>query len=147
MHIGEYIAYMRGATLHNSDKHRSYATTSEGFCFFAGNPDEWAHRLNGLVEFDVLLTVDAPAEAVRRAKGSYVDWTDSANPKDKWFTEYCTRHYSKATFAMMGVDLSYGDNPDFVPRSQMPGAMRQLVDNILNQQISLLNPAYFDDGV
>ena len=56
----EYIMYQSGEVLHNDTDHYKGGkggSTSTGFCFFIGNVCVWAHRLNGLVSFDVLLTV------------------------------------------------------------------------------------------
>lgn len=81
---------------------------SRGFCFFMGDVDEWARRLNGLVDFDVLLTVEVAPVLVRRSMGVYADWSKDdghSMPPKKHFQEYCTETYSRDKFHYVsGVD-------------------------------------------
>jgi len=63
----EYEQYMSGSSLHNHTDHYhggKGGSLSRGFCFFMGDIDEWVRRLNGLVDFDVLLTVNVAPELV-----------------------------------------------------------------------------------
>lgn len=66
MSIEEYEAYRSGLMLQNTTDHYRGGlggSLSRGFCFFSGNVARWAQRLNGLVSFDVLLTVEVSPEA------------------------------------------------------------------------------------
>ena len=72
--------------------------TSTGFCFFSGNVSDGAQRLNGIVDFDVLLTVEVSPVCVRQSQGVYADWANdngATTPPRKIFTEYCAKSYSR----------------------------------------------------
>lgn len=126
----EFLAYMWGALLRNESDHSPRATTSKGFCFFRGDIDKWAHRLNGLVDFDVLLTLDVPSEAVTRSKGVYTDWSDRKNPRPATFLEYCATIYSRDTFKLVSYDFSFRRNPLFVSRNTAQQLLKSLNPDI-----------------
>lgn len=115
--LGEFFAYLRGEVLVNQSRHRARATTSIGFCFFRGNIEDWAHRLNGLVDFDVLLSLDVPRDAVTRSEGVYTDWSDWTHPRPAAFLEFCTTRYCRDTFKLVDYDLSFAYNHLFVSRT------------------------------
>lgn len=100
----EYEQYMSGSSLHNHTNHYhggKGGSLSRGFCFFMGDVDEWARRLNGLVDFDVLLTVKVAPELVRRSVGVYADWSKDdghSMPPKKHFQEFCSETYSRDKF-------------------------------------------------
>lgn len=112
----EFAAYMRGELLENHTDHYRGGhggSTSRGFCFFRGDVNEWARRLNGIVDFDVLITVNVHPSLVRVTMGVYVDWAkdDGINiPPKKHFREYCSDHYDRDNFRLMGVDRSFSAN-------------------------------------
>jgi len=115
--MGEFLAYRRGDVLQNNSTHSPRATTSVGFCFFRGNIDDWAHRLNGLVDFDVLLTLDVPRDAVTRSKSVYTNWANRAQPRPATFPEYCTTTYDREMFKLVNYDFSFALNHCFISRS------------------------------
>jgi len=94
----EYEQYMSGSSLHNHTDHYhggKGGSLSRGFCFFMGDIDEWVRRLNGLVDFDVLLTVD---------------WSKCdglSTPPRKHFQEFCTTTYNRADFRFVSADRSF----------------------------------------
>lgn len=86
----EYEKYMSGKVLRNKTDHYrdgEGGSVSKGFCFFDGPADMWAHRLNGLVTFDVLLTVEFNGEDldadVYMSTGVYCDNPMAVYPKRK----------------------------------------------------------------
>lgn len=109
----EYAAYMRGETLENRTDHYrdgKGGSTSRGFCFFNGNVRTWAQRLNGIVDFDILITVEVSKTKIRESHGVYVDWEhDSGHgiPPRAVYKEFCTETYSREDFRLLGVDRSY----------------------------------------
>lgn len=117
------MAYLNGHTLVNRTDHYAGGrggSLSRGFCFFSGDAQEWARRLNGLVEFDVLLTVKTSAALVRKSCGIYADWardTGSGIPPRKLFTEYCTETYDRRGFRFISADRSFAAT--HVSRSQL----------------------------
>lgn len=119
----ECVAYLNGQTLVNRTDHNAGGrggSLSRGFCFFSGDIKEWARRLNGLVEFDVLLTVEADPSRVRESRGIYVNWakdTGSGMPPCKLFTEYCTERYDRRGFHFISADPSFATT--HVSRSQL----------------------------
>lgn len=115
--MGEFLAYMKGRLLENRSKHNHRATSSVGFCFFRGNVDEWAHRLNGLVDFDVLLTLDVPRNAVTLSQGVYANGAGRQTPRPATFPEFCTTIYDRDLFKLVDYDFSFGFNHCFVSRS------------------------------
>lgn len=121
--MAEYKAYRRGDRLVNHSNHNPRATTSVGFCFFSDDTDgpdsvdRWSHRLNGLVDFDVLLTVRAPLNALQKSRGVYTNW-DAPDPIPAVFTEYSTESYDRHTFELVAADLSFANNPQFISRSE-----------------------------
>lgn len=121
----EYIMYQSGEVLHNDTDHYQGGkggSVSRGFCFFAGNVREWAHRLNGLVSFDVLLTVELDLENtdadVYISSGVYADDPSAEYPRRKLFREVCTTAYSKHSMRFISADFSWGDNPRFYSKDQ-----------------------------
>ena len=121
----ECVAYLNGQTLVNRTDHYAGGrggSLSRGFCFFSGDIKEWARRLNGLVDFDVLLTVEADPARVRESRGIYVNWakdTGSGMPPRKLFTEYCTERYDRRGFHFISADPSFATT--HVSRSQLQG--------------------------
>lgn len=107
------MAYLNGHTLVNRTDHYAGGrggSLSRGFCFFSGDVREWARRLNGLVEFDVLLTVETDPARVRESRGVYADWakdTGRGIPPRKLFTEYCTERYDRYGFRFISADPSF----------------------------------------
>ena len=112
----EYAAYMRGKTLENHTDHYrggKGGSTGRGFCFFSGSVRDWARRLNGIVDFDVLITVEVSRTKVRESLGVYADWAKDDGthmPPKKHFREYCTDHYDRDNFHLMKVDHSFSEN-------------------------------------
>lgn len=121
----EYIMYQSGAVLHNEKDHYrdgKGGSTSKGFCFFIGNVREWAHRLNGLVSFDVLLTVefngiDLDAD-VCISSGVYAEDPSAENPKRKIYREVCTTAYSRQSMKFVSADFSWASDPRFISRQE-----------------------------
>lgn len=109
----EYAAYMRGETLENHTDHSRGGkgrNTSRGFCFFKGSPCSWARRLNGLVDFDVLIIVEVSRTKVRESQGVYADWARDPGygiPPRAVFMEFCTENYSIDDFKLLDADRSY----------------------------------------
>lgn len=109
----EYAAYMRGETLENHTDHYrggKGGSTSRGFCFFKGSVKPWARRLNALVDFDVLITVDVSRTKVRESQGVYADWVRDPGygiPPRAIFAEYCTESYNREDFKLLDIDRSY----------------------------------------
>lgn len=118
MSIEEYEAYRSGLMLQNTTDHYRGGlggSLSRGFCFFSGNVARWAQRLNGLVSFDVLLTVEVSPERVKESRGVYADY--AANPfypPKRAYTEYCTTQYSSKHFRFISADFSYSYNPRYI---------------------------------
>lgn len=121
----EFVRYMSGEHLHNfTDHYRGGrgGSLSRGFCFFAGNIAEWARRLNGLVDFDVLLTVDVDRKLVHCSTGVYADWSRDngrSTPPRILVPELCTEDYDNARFAFIRADRSFSDDPRYISRSQL----------------------------
>lgn len=128
--MGEFLAYQRGDLLQNNSTHCLCATTSVGFCFFRGNIDDWAHRLNGLVDFDVLLTLDVPREAVIQSKGVYTNWANREGPRPAAFPEFCANKYDRDTFKLVSYDFSFFLNHCFISRR----VMQQILNSEINEQ-------------
>lgn len=125
MSKAEYIMYQSGEVLHNNTDHYRNGkggSTSKGFCFFTGNVREWAHRLNGLVSFDVLLTVEFNGEDldgdVYISSGVYADNPSAEYPKRKLYREVCTTAYSRESMRFVSADFSWALNPRFVSRDE-----------------------------
>lgn len=121
----EYIMYRSGEVLHNDTDHYQggkRGSVSQGFCFFAGNVREWAHRLNGLVSFDVLLTVELDLENtdadVYISSGVYADDPSAEFPKRRLYREVCTTAYSKQSMRFISADFSWGYDPRFYSKDQ-----------------------------
>lgn len=113
----EFDKFMAGELLINRTDHfgQGRASRSKGFCFFQGDVDEWAHRLNGLVDFDVLLTIDVPKCDIKRTKAIYSATPGTSSPRT--FTEYCTETYSAESSKLIKADTSYAYNDLFVSRA------------------------------
>lgn len=109
----EYAAFMRGETLENHTDHYrggKGGSTSRGFCFFKGSARSWARRLNGLVDFDVLITVEVSRTKVRESQGVYADWARDPGygiPPRAVFKEFCTESYCIDDFKLLDADRSY----------------------------------------
>lgn len=122
--ISEYDLYQSGASLLNDRDHYNGGhggSVSVGFCFFEGDPHEWAHRLNGLVDFDVLLTVEVDPVLVLRSMGVYADWSrDNGRdpPPRALFREYCSTRYDNKTFKFISADFFFKENQNFYSRSE-----------------------------
>lgn len=117
----EYIMYQSGEVLHNDIDHYQGGkggSVSKGFCFFIGRAREWAHRLNGLVSFDVLLTVELDLENtdadVYISTGVYADNPSAEYPKRKLYREVCTTAYSKQSMRFISADFTWAIDPRFV---------------------------------
>ena len=113
----EYIMYQSGEVLHNDTDHYKGGkggSTSIGFCFFIGSVRVWAHRLNGLVSFDVLLTVELDMmntdADVCISTGMYADDPSAEFPKRKHYREVCTTAYSKQSMRFISADFSWSHN-------------------------------------
>lgn len=122
----EYIMYQSGEVLHNDTDHYQGGkggSVSKGFCFFTGNVSEWAHRLNGLVSFDVLLTVELDIENadadVYISSGVYAENPSSEYPKRRLFREVCTTAYSKQSMRFVSADFSWASDPRFISNDQL----------------------------
>lgn len=109
----EYAAFMRGETLENHTDHYrggKGGSTSRGFCFFKGSARSWARRLNGLVDFDVLITVEVSRTKVRESLGVYADWARDPGygiPPRAVFKEFCAESYRIDDFKLLDADRSY----------------------------------------
>lgn len=111
--LKEYEKFKRGEEVYNYTNHREEGrgSSSVGFCFFSGKVLTWARRLNGIADFDVLITVSTSPEDVIQSEAYYYD-----RSKDKGDTfilprmkvrEYCTTHYSRAKFILIAADFSF----------------------------------------
>lgn len=125
MSRAEYDKYMAGEVLHNDTDHyqgEKGGSVSKGFCFFTGYPFEWAHRLNGLVSFDVLLTVELDLENtdadVYISSGVYADDPSSEYPKRKLYREVCTTAYSQNSMRFVSANFMYASDPRFYSKDQ-----------------------------
>lgn len=120
----EYIAYRNGDVLHNDTDHYrdgKGGSISKGFCFFQGNTAQWARRLNGLVEFDVLLTVEVDPSLVKESFGVYADYLqDQFFPPKKLFREFCATRYDCKSFRFVHADHSFDSNPNYISRKNNP---------------------------
>lgn len=105
-------------------------SVSKGFCFFMGKIHEWAHRLNGLVSFDVLLTVELDLDNtdadVYISSGVYADDPSSEYPKRKLYREVCTTAYSKNSMRFISADFSWSRNPRFVSKNMMAKVLQRI---------------------
>ena len=124
----EYIMYQSGEVLHNETDHYRNGkggSTSKGFCFFIGNSRVWAHRLNGLVSFDVLLTVELDLmntdADVYISTGVYADHPSAEFPKRRLYREVCTTAYSKQSMRFISADFSWASNPRFISKDETLG--------------------------
>ncbi len=121
----EFELYLAGQPLYNPTDHYRGGhggSTSTGFCFFSGNVSDWAQRLNGIVDFDVLLTVEVSPVCVRQSQGVYADWANdngATTPPRKIFTEYCAKSYSRDTFRFINADRSYSSSGRYISRSKI----------------------------
>lgn len=107
----EYEAYLRGDDLLNCYDHgmaRGYgATDAVGFCFFTGDPQKRCRQLSGIVDFDVLLTVEAPARLVNVCYGRYTVWQGHKPAGSEKVVEFCTKNYNRWTFRFVSADFSF----------------------------------------
>lgn len=124
----EYIMYQSGEVLHNDTDHYQGGkggSVSKGFCFFMGNGREWAKRLNGLVSFDVLLTVELDLENtdadVYISSGVYADNPSAEFPKRRLYREVCTTAYSKQSMRFISADFSWAMDPRFISKNEALG--------------------------
>lgn len=122
----EYIMYQSGEVLHNDTDHYRNGkggSVSKGFCFFTGNVREWAHRLNGLVSFDVLLTVELDPENtdadVYISSGVYADDPSAEYPKRRLYREVCTTAYSMNSMRFISVNFTWAVKPLFYSKDQL----------------------------
>lgn len=132
MSRAEYDKYKAGEVLRNDTDHYhggKGGSTSVGFCFFTGPVKAWAHRLNGLVDFDVLLTVEFSGEDldadVYVSLGQYCDNPMAAYPQPSMHREVCTTAYSRRSMRMVSADFSYGMNPWFHNRREAQEILRE----------------------
>lgn len=129
----EYLSYMSGEVLHNDTDHfrgGKGGSVSKGFCFFTGYPFEWAHRLNGLVSFDVLLTVELDLmntdADVYISSGVYADDPSSEYPKRKLYREVCTTAYSHNSMRFVSANFMYASDPRFVSKNMMAKVLQRI---------------------
>lgn len=129
----EYLSYMSGEVLHNDTDHfrgGKGGSVSKGFCFFMGKIHEWAHRLNGLVSFDVLLTVELDLENsdadVYISSGVYADDPSSEYPKRKLYREVCTTAYSHNSMRFVSANFMYASDPRFVSKNMMAKVLQRI---------------------
>lgn len=122
----EYIMYQSGEVLHNDTDHYrddKGGSTSKGFCFFTGNVSEWAHRLNGLVTFEVQLTVEVDFDNTDAdiciSTGMYADDPSAEFPKRRLYREVCTTAYSKQSMRFVSADFSWASDPRFISKDQL----------------------------
>ena len=121
----EYAAYLNGDVLHNDTDHfrgGRGGSTSVGFCFFHGNPDVWAHRLNGIVSFDVLLSMEYDQSVIVLSPTSGVYAVSPGNffAGRMLLREYCTKTYSRKTLPKIRADFSFRNNPNFISLKDNP---------------------------
>lgn len=115
----EYDGFKAGVTLKNDTDHfkgGSGGSLSRGFCFFDGDVIQWARRLNGLVSFDVMITVEVDEKLVHRSSGVYIDWSKdnfTSVPPRALFQEYYTTSYNNRDFRLVVEDFSFNDHPWF----------------------------------
>lgn len=96
----EFDSYMRGEQLVNNKDHskiRGTASTSVGFCWFTEDPDIAKHRLSGIVDFDVCITVETDAANVKESKGRY----RVNNVRGVYLIEYCCTSYDNKRFRLV----------------------------------------------
>lgn len=110
----EFAAYMRGDTLTNYKSHAAArgrdVTTAVGFCFFTDDPDTAIHRLSGIVDVDICITVDVPDKAVKLCQGRYTNWTSPGIREGTvMIPEYCTISYDKTVFKLVSYTDKYRD--------------------------------------
>lgn len=135
----EFYQYMAGRPLFNHTDHYQGGkggSTSKGFCFFMGDVNEWAQRLNGLVEFDVLLTVEVAPERVIASMGVYADWSKDdghSMPPKRRFPEFCTECYCKEAFHFISADHSYRHT--HISRSQVVAMEADQLSRIIKKFI------------
>lgn len=134
----EYIMYQCGEVLHNDTDHYrggKGGSVSKGFCFFIGNVREWAHRLNGLVSFEVLLTVELDPENtdadVYISSGIYAEDPSADFPKRRLYREVCTTAYSKNSMRFISADFSYAANPRFISNREFRALILQRIPPIV----------------
>lgn len=134
----ECIMYLSGEVLHNDTDHYRNGkggSVSKGFCFFTGNVREWAHRLNGLVSFDVLLTVELDPENtdadVYISSGIYAEDPSADFPKRRLYREVCTTAYSKKSMRFVSADFTYATNPRFISKRKFRALILQRIPPIV----------------
>jgi len=107
----EYDKYMAGETLVNDKDHgaqRGYdVSTAVGFCFFVESPEEVKHRLSGIVDFDVCLTVEVSHTKVYLCHGRYPVRVNGRAVGSAKFTEFCTKTYNNRDFKLLRADTSF----------------------------------------
>ena len=138
MSRAEFIMYLSGEVLHNDTDHYRNGkggSVSKGFCFFTGNVREWAHRLNGLVSFDVLLTVELDPENtdadVYISSGIYAEDPSADFPKRRLYREVCTTAYSKKSMRFVSADFTYATNPRFISKRKFRTLILQRIPPIV----------------
>ena len=122
----EYYKYLSGEVIHNETDHYrdgKGGSTSRGFCFFKGYVREWAHRLNGLVSFDVLLTVEIDVlnfdGDIRISTGVYAEDPSEEYVKRKLYREVCTTAYSRQSMRFISADFSWSTNSMFISKDEL----------------------------
>ncbi len=107
----EFDRYLAGETLINEKDHgaeRGYdITTAVGFCFFVGDPEEAKHRLSGIVDFDVCLTVDVSHTKVRLCHGRYAEWCNGVPIGTAKYIEFCATAINIHDFKLVSADTSF----------------------------------------
>ena len=111
----EYAKLMRGEVLTNTTIHRLAGSDSDavGFCFFAENPEDAVHWLNGAACTDVCVTFNVPDGFMHEAQAHYRDprYEPTLDPKKRHpkilRTDYCIVRYSKAVFPIITATTRY----------------------------------------
>lgn len=105
----EYQALIQGKTLRNTTRHRDKGcySTSVGFCFFAEDPEDAAHWLNGLVDFDWCVTFDVPDDRICKGKAEYAHQQSDGFTAIVERTEYFRTTYNARDFRIIYATCKY----------------------------------------
>lgn len=105
----EYQALIQGKTLRNTTRHRAKGchSTSVGFCFFAEDPEDAAHWLSGIVDFDWCVTFDVPDDRICKGKAEYADQQSDEFTAIVERTEYFRTTYSSRDFRILDATCKY----------------------------------------
>lgn len=124
----EYDKYMAGETLVNYKDHGAYrgyaASSAVGFCFFVESPEKRKHQLSGIVDFDVLLTVEVDPSKVNLCHGRYTLRINGRYVGAENVMEYCTTTYNNREFKLIKADKSFSG---YAPNGSL---LRQIFPNL-----------------